>query len=159
MRLLDALNNTQDWSNANALVLAQLPESALYNVHDYNNGVTAAHTDFPEELLARYVTPISIKGTGNNADEDSLEDSGIMRGIRGYFNERNNDPKRNDINRQYWEDRARTFIENNFNIDSNKIVSDEIKKYIYKDLSSWYNKHNTAKNVLNGLTQGGRRWQ
>ena len=160
-QLIGALGNTYNWSDANALVLAQLPESALYTVDDYAKGKLAAHPDFPEEFLAKYVTPVKVKGTSvaKGKEYNQPENSNITRDINNYIAERRFDEKRNDVNRQYWEDRARTFIENNFNIDSNKIVSDEIKKYIYKDLSSWYNKHNTAKNVLNGLTQGGNRWQ
>lgn len=160
-QLINALGNTYNWSDANALVLAQLPESALYTINDYAKGKLAANVDFPEELLAKYVTPVQVKGTAiaKGKEYNQPESSNITRGINNYIVERVLDEKRNKSNRQYWEDRARSFIEDNFNIDSNKIVSDEIKKYIYKDLSSWYNKHNTAKNVFNGLTQGGRRWQ
>ena len=45
-----------------------------------------------------------------------------------------------------------------FKLEPGEIGSDENIKYIYKDMSNAYNAMCDRKSILDGLTQGGRRW-
>lgn len=47
------------------------------------------------------------------------------------------------------EKRSKNFISDSFEVDPDDFISDETKKYIYKDLSDWYNKSKEAQKKIN----------
>lgn len=161
MKLLNSIANTAAWSSGNSLVLAGVPEKAIYTPRELDRQGIAAAMDFPEEMLVKYLRPVKKWSLKDRLPVDKggglTEWSKLLDRIKELLNA----PKGWDMeNRpEYWENEARKFIRDNFDIDPVDIVSDELKKEIFMDLSSCYNGTKPSEHILEGLTQGGRRWQ
>ena len=142
-------------------MLAGVPEKAIYTPRELDRQGIAAAMDFPEEMLVKYLRPVKKWSLKDRLPVDKggglTEWSKLLDRIKELLNA----PKGWDMeNRpEYWENEARKFIRDNFDIDPVDIVSDELKKEIFMDLSSCYNGTKPSEHILEGLTQGGRRWQ
>ena len=156
-RLLNAISETA----GNQLWLGSVPEDAIYPVSDVKAGRMRGQRDFPEELVVnrlKLVRPLNRVNPQDvlyetNADttwKDKLnEDLAKMRSKVGYQN--NYERIISDLDKE-----AEDYIYKNFEIDPTQIVSDETKKYIYDDLSKWYNDTNRRDNVLRGVKEFGQ---
>ena len=160
MKLLNSIAKTATWSNGNSLVLAGVPEKAVYMPRELDKQGIAATMDFPEELLVKYLRPVKKWSLNDKSPVDRGTYTEWSK-LSDRINRLLNAPKGWDLENHpdYWEDEARKFIRDNFDIDPDDIVSDEIKKEIFMDLSSCYNGTKPSEHILEGLTQGGRRWQ
>jgi len=186
-KMLRAIANTISNTNANGLALAVIPEKVLYGTEDLlnENNAIRAMRDFPEELVVKRLKPIRLYSgtqlTKPNYDYYDEDDKKLYEeDMSDYYNSRrfNEDDiiedlpsdgtyqiiesytgYTKDLPFEEREKRAKDFIYRHFDIDPDNIVSDETKKDIYADLSSWYNKQICQDNICDALTQGGRRWQ
>lgn len=188
-RIYETYDKTQH--QGSGLVIASIPETALYNNKDILNGVLRGQRDFPEELVVKYLKLNDVKGMNPSApnqedyddeddywydyhtykakqvfDPDNEDDWDIVEGLQGdnLYNEMRsiveNDGYIRQGNKEH-EKRAREFIFKHFGIDPDKIVSDETKKHIYNDLSSWYNKQCNSNmqrnhNIISGIKELGQ---
>lgn len=186
--MLRAISDTIDNTQANGLALAAIPEKALYTTEDLlnKNNAIRAMRDFPEELVVKRLKPVRLY-SGVQIDRPNYDyyyddEAGYEEDMAAYYNSRRFNSEDTDIVDDLpsdetfqsiqsffnWtkelpfeerEKRAKDFVYRHFDIDPDNIVSDETKKDIYADLSSWYNKQTSQDNICDALTQGGRRWQ
>ena len=113
-------------------VLAATPEDKLVSVDDAINNQYDVQRDYPEELVTSEIIPVKqIDINKSSEDYANLRKKGAS-GKDAFFD--------------------------TFRLDPTDVLSDEDKKYIYKDMSNAYNAICDRKSILDGLTQGGRRW-
>lgn len=179
--LLKAISDTYvgTGTEGNGLILASIPESALYNVGNVASGKMRGQRDFPEELSVNMLKLNDVVGMGdpepnrkdysNDRDYNAaikeynrlklFEEQDIAKDLPGdafgsmlsrWLERVENKP--HDVR----ENLAKDLIFTYFGIDPDKIISDETKKIIYNDLSSWHKNNVAHSNIINGIKELGQ---
>ena len=124
------LNEDDTGSN---VFLVGAPEDKIIDVGTAVEKGYDLQRDNPNEIVSAEIIPVKeIPGYGEAAEK--------YRGIR--------DKGASGMDAFY----------DTFKLEPGEIGSDENIKYIYKDMSNAYNAMCDRKSILDGLTQGGRRW-
>lgn len=186
-KLLQAIADTHlgSGTEGNGLVLASIPESALYNVSNVASGKMRGQRDFPEELIVNqlklnnligindappnredYASEAEYKEAVKNHEalkifDDDYDNVADMQGTS--FGSKLNDWLETTKNKPHnmRENLARDLIFSYFDIDPDKIISDETKKIIFDDLSNWYKGYYDKKkteynNIISGIKELGQ---
>lgn len=116
-----------------SVFLVGAPEDKIIDVGTAVEKGYDLQRDNPNEIVSAEIIPVKeIPGYGEAAEK--------YRGIR--------DKGASGMDAFY----------DTFKLEPGEIGSDENIKYIYKDMSNAYNAMCDRKSILDGLTQGGRRW-
>jgi len=113
------------------MFLASVPESKLLSIDDAIDKGLTFQRDFPEELVASEITPLKEMTDMNGA-------------YAKYTDSRRKGAKADDA------------FGEAFKIAPSSVISDALKKDIYKDISSYYHASHRQSNLLKGIRELGQ---
>ena len=184
-KLLDAIAHFYKLGMWGDIYLASTPKSAIYNIDDYKAGNTRGQSDFPEELKVHKLRLLrNLEDDGADVFRSSINDFmdtydkwNIPRRMRRQklgrdrlLNELTISPLNNlyetpvagtkdyDVLLKDIDD-AKNILSETIGIDPNEVVSDELCKDIWYDLSSYFKKKDRQHNIVNGLSGGDNKWR